>query len=105
MPTTTVDRQTEVEIGAQVIEQMSDAVNWGSSDKLAAAMLEKIQRTQRTLQQGVISAMKTFIEKYAEQDPNLVCDPRNDDAFAWAREVKKISDSPSRTLPGRLPFL
>ncbi len=87
-----------------IIRAMADFVNGGDSKQLADVMLNDLVRQHRTLQQGVMSALKCLIEQYAALDPMWV-DPRNQDAHEWAKRVAAICDSPSRTLPGRLPFL
>ncbi len=100
--TTAVDKRDTAVL--TIIQAMADYVNSGDSQQLASVMLADLNRQHRTLQQGVVSALKCLIEQYAAQGPEWI-DPRNRDAHAWAKQVAALCDSPSRTLPGRLPFL
>ena len=95
--------QTE-QAAREAASTLIDAVNGISPERVGEAIFDVLARSHRTLQQSLVSALKVCIEKYADQPDNCI-DLRNEAARAWAQEVRRITDTPSRTMPGRLPLL
>lgn len=56
-----------------------------SGATLVRCLTASVRLEHRTLQQGLMAALKGLIENYAEFDEDL----RNQDAVEWARKVKE----------------
>ena len=67
------------------LDKLFSEINGGSSEVIARLMAERFRREHRTLQQGLMTALKGFIESYAGFDHDL----RNEDAVEWAAKVKE----------------
>ena len=74
----------------KVIKDFSDIVNNMCCDKskIAEAFALKFVNTHRTLQQGMIKTLAIAFKVISKKYPQ--CDPRNEQAMEWIKEVTKI---------------
>ena len=66
---------------------LSNAVNGGSSSKIARILADEYMRDHRTLQQNMVRTLYHFIKIVAEEN---TADPRNEASLEWFREVAGI---------------
>jgi hypothetical protein len=78
------EREIRTEVN-KALEILFRQVNGSRPDVLARYLTARFRTEHRTLQQGLMSALKRLIEDYAEFDPDL----RNQDAIEWAQKVKE----------------
>ena len=81
-----IGRETPIKLAVdKALDALFNEINGGSSEVIARLMAERFQREHRTLQQGLMTALKGLIETYAGFDHDL----RNEDAVEWAAKVKE----------------
>jgi hypothetical protein len=78
------EREIRTEVN-KALEILFRQVNGSRPDAVGRYLTAKFRTEHRTLQQGLMSALKRLIEDYAEFDSDL----RNQDAIEWAQKVKE----------------
>ena len=81
---------------ADKVRPLIDAVNRGTSEELARAIVFALNRSHRTLQQGFMGAVKLAIAAYAAQDGAMWTDMRNQAAHDWAKQVAALRNGDLR---------
>lgn len=91
----------------KVVEEFLRLCNYMSNDAdLATAFFDSLSREHRTIQQCALGVLKVVIDKFGHPDRRDATDLRNEHAYRWASDVRRVSqDDMCRVPEMRFPFL